>query len=128
LLKKYVKWLKNILKNNLKLFYDKYIFLLIFNHLLEFKWPIRNIFKKLICARFLMVEKTLNHAMLYQTPEEICFLIGTYSRFWGYCIKRANCPFCGNRWIRRKDEEPITCPNCGRTFYSPEQLQKRQQE
>ncbi|MFO8077613.1 MAG: hypothetical protein R6U21_03090 [Thermoplasmatota archaeon] len=40
-------------------------------------------------------------------------------------LKKANCPFCGNRWIRRSDESPITCPNCKKTFYSPEQLSQR---
>jgi hypothetical protein len=66
--------------------------------------------------------------MSYQDTEEIYFLIGRYFPFWGFRIRRANCPFCGNRWIRRKDEAPITCPNCNRTFYSPEQLQKRKEK
>lgn len=61
----------------------------------------------------------------FPVVEEICFLIRRYSPFWGFSIKRENCPFCGNRWIRKNDESPITCPNCGRTFYSPEQLQNR---
>ena len=64
--------------------------------------------------------------MILQHLEEIYFLMGRYFHFWGLYIKRANCPFCGNRWIRKKDEAPITCPSCGRTFYSPEQLQKRE--
>lgn len=52
--------------------------------------------------------------------------MGRYFLIWGLFIKRANCPFCGNRWIRKKDEAPITCPNCGKKFYSPEQLKKRE--
>ncbi len=31
-------------------------------------------------------------------------------------MKKENCPFCGHRWIRRRDEAVITCPNCHQQY------------
>ncbi len=42
-------------------------------------------------------------------------------------MKRENCPFCGHRWVRSSNESPIVCPNCKRKYYSPEQLEKREE-
>jgi uncharacterized Zn finger protein (UPF0148 family) len=30
----------------------------------------------------------------------------------GKTLKRENCPFCGNRWVRSSNESPVKCPNC----------------
>jgi hypothetical protein len=40
-------------------------------------------------------------------------------------MKRENCPFCGNRWIRKSDESPVTCPNCNRKFYPINELAEK---
>jgi rubrerythrin len=37
---------------------------------------------------------------------------------------KENCPFCGHRWTRRRDESPITCPGCQRKYLSPEKLEE----
>lgn len=43
-------------------------------------------------------------------------------------MKKENCPFCGHRWIRKKNESPIICPNCQRKYYSRDDLEKRRKE
>ena len=37
-------------------------------------------------------------------------------------MKKENCPFCGNRWVRSSTESPIQCPGCKRKFYPPDEL------
>jgi hypothetical protein len=41
-------------------------------------------------------------------------------------MKKENCPFCGHRWVRSRDESPVKCPNCNSKFYPLEQLEERQ--
>jgi len=43
-------------------------------------------------------------------------------------MKRENCPICGHRWIRRSDENPIICPNCGSQFTNKELEEYRRQK
>jgi len=40
-------------------------------------------------------------------------------------MKKENCPFCGNRWIRKSDESPVICPKCKRKFYPITELAER---
>ncbi len=35
---------------------------------------------------------------------------------------KENCPFCGHRWTRCRDQSPIICPNCKKKYLNREQL------
>ena len=37
---------------------------------------------------------------------------------------KENCPFCGHRWTRSRNESPITCPNCKRKYVDRERLEE----